>query len=131
MRSLDPLSKLSVDVGSRRMGETYAYRRRRDRFGCDEAPTGAACTLWGAEISATQIKSAAPSHQLLTSIPCEDASWLQGNFSICPFANPGRIDRPQVPIKPSKGEADALKGWFGGRGHAAETRRIDVLLVAR
>jgi hypothetical protein len=103
------------------IGLAAARRRRRLRARLREA-----------EISATQIKRAAPSHELTTSIPRQDASWLQGDFAICPFANSHEDGRPQAPIRPPEGgEVDALKGWFGGVRHAAGTRRIDVLLVTR
>ena len=99
IRSLEPLTKPSFDVGSWDMGEAHAYGRGRDRFGRDEAPTLAAPPLREAEISATQIKYAAPSHELTTSIPCQAASWLQGAFAIRPFANPRKMAAPSRPPK--------------------------------
>jgi len=99
IRSLEPLTKPSFDVGSWDMGETRAYGRRRDRFDRDETPTLAARPVREAEISATQIKYAAPSHELTTSIPCRAASWLQGAFAIRPSADPRKM---AAPIRPPK-----------------------------
>ena len=82
-------------------------------------------------ITATQIKCATPSYELTTSIPREDASWLQGDFAIGLLANPGRMAGRKHRSDPEGGEADAFIGWFDGVRHAAGTRRIDVLWVTR